>query len=64
MSARLCTSLREAAESPEAPYFYECLWGKAANWLMPAGDSYEAWRADIAQKMEAGREICYCGKPA
>jgi hypothetical protein len=62
VSARLCTTLREAADSPDAPYFYECFWTFASRPL-PDGDSYETWRADIAQRMEAGREICYCGQP-
>jgi hypothetical protein len=63
VDARLCSTLREAADSPEAPYFYECFW-RFASRPVPHDDSYESWRADIAQKMEAGQEICYCGHPA
>jgi hypothetical protein len=63
VSARLCSNLREAADSPDAPYFYECFLAFASR-PVPYGDNYESWRADIAQKMEAGREIHYCGQPA
>src|SRR4051812_8383526 len=50
-SAELCASLREAAESGSAPYFYECLLELARR---PAADdpSYPQWRASIAADME------------
>ncbi|QIM20413.1 hypothetical protein G7075_03395 [Phycicoccus sp. HDW14] len=61
VSARVCPSLREAAESPDAPYFYEGL-------LMFAHRSSDfgtdRWRAERDVAMRAGREISYCGRPA
>lgn len=62
VSARLCLTLREAADSTAAPYFYECFWAFAST-PVPDGESHENWRAEIAQKMETGREISYCGRP-
>lgn len=63
VSARLCATLREAADSPDAPYFYECFLGFASR-PVPSGDGHQEWKATIAEKMEAGQEICYCGRPA
>jgi hypothetical protein len=63
VSARLCTTLREAAASPDAPYFYECFLTFASR-PVPSGQDYQAWMAGIAEKMQAGQEICYCGRPA
>lgn len=62
VSARLCTTLREAADSPDAPYFYESFWTFAAH-AVPSGASYQTWRTGMAEESEAGREICYCGQP-
>ena len=60
VSARLCPSLREAAESPEAPYFYEGLLSFAHR----SGEfGSDGWRADRDAAMRAGREIHYCGRP-
>lgn len=61
-SARLCHTLREAAESPSAPYFYECFLSFSRAPLPPPG-GYEAWRAEKASAMEKGFEISYCGRP-
>ena len=63
VSARLCATLREAADSPDAPYFYECLLGFASQ-PVPYGQDYDAWKATVAERMEAGRDISYCGQPA
>jgi hypothetical protein len=60
--ARLCATLREAADSAAAPCFYECFLHFAAT-PIPLGDDYARWRADTARAMEAGREIAYCGRP-
>jgi hypothetical protein len=63
VSARLCATLREAADSPDAPYFYESFLAFASR-LVPSGEDYPAWRARIAERMEAGQDISYCGRPA
>jgi hypothetical protein len=56
----VCGSLREAADSGSAPYFYECLlyfcWKP-----IPFGDHYEQWRSDREAAMEQGRDISFCG---
>jgi hypothetical protein len=61
VSARLCTALREAADSPDAPYFYEGFLAFARP--APVEEDQPAWKAEIAEKMKAGREIYYCGRP-
>ena len=61
--ARLCATLREAADSPDAPYFYECFLALASQ-PVPRGPEYAAWRVEKAGEMAAGREIWYCGRPA
>jgi hypothetical protein len=63
VDARVCTTLREAAESPAAPYFYEALFDFAARGPIPYGDRYEDWRRERAAAMAAGREIYDCGGP-
>jgi hypothetical protein len=63
VSARLCATLREAADSPDAPYFYESFLAFASR-PVPSGEDYPAWRARIAERMEAGQDISYCGRPA
>ncbi|MEV6931629.1 hypothetical protein AB0M46_45045 [Dactylosporangium sp. NPDC051485] len=62
VSAQLCGTLREAADSGSAPYFFECLLELARR---PAADDpgYPQWRASIAAEMEQGRAIYYCGRP-
>jgi hypothetical protein len=60
--ARVCFSLREAADSGSAPYFYEGLLDFAHR-PIPFGAGYEHWRAERAAAMAADREIYYCGKP-
>jgi hypothetical protein len=62
VGARLCGTLREAAQSPEAPYFYECILSFCHR-PIPFGDGYEAWRTDRDRAMQDGREISYCGRP-
>jgi hypothetical protein len=62
VGARVCRSLREAAESSEAPYFFDhLLW--FASHPIPFGDGYEAWRAEREDQQRQGREIRYCGRP-
>lgn len=63
-SARVCSALREAAESDSAPYFYDGLFDFAQHGPIPYGDGYEIWRAERAAAMEAGREIYDCGAGA
>jgi hypothetical protein len=63
VSARVCHSLREAAESSDAPYFYECLLGFSRK-PIPFGDGYQAWRAAMDEAMRSGDEIAYCGRPS
>ncbi len=60
---RVCETLREAAESSEAPYFFEALTRYSVT-AIPFGDGYEEWRSKMAAEMKAGREIYFCGLPA
>lgn len=62
--ARVCSTLRGAAESPDAPYFYEALFDFAQRGPIPHGDGYENWGQERAAAMEAGREIYHCCAPA
>lgn len=57
VEARVCATLREAAG---APYFYECLLSFARH---PEPANYDRWRMHIAEQMELGRQISYCGRP-
>ena len=60
--ARVCQSLREAADSGAAPYFYESV-PVFARQPISFGSNYEEWRADRAAAMAVGKEIAYCGEP-
>jgi hypothetical protein len=60
--ARVCQSLREAADSQSAPCFYESLLVFARQ-PIPFGYDYQKWRADRAAAMAIGKEIAYCGEP-
>lgn len=60
--ARLCQSLREAADSDSAPYYYECLL-RFSREPIPFGDGFEDWRHERAGAMERGDELAYCGSP-
>lgn len=60
---RVCDTLREAAESSEAPYFFEAL-ARYSVAAIPFGDGYQDWRSRMAAEMAAGREIYFCGVPA
>ncbi len=62
VAARLCSTLREAAESDDAPWFYEALVSYSRS-SMPFGEGYEAWRERMADEMERGKQIYYCGRP-
>lgn len=59
-SVRVCGSLREAAHSPDAPYFYEC-YARFCRESIPYGADYDSWRDGKNEAMSAGREIGYCG---
>ena len=61
VSAHLCATLREAAESVEAPYFYEAMVRFSADLPRDIDDS---WRAARDAAMRSGREIYYCGRPS
>lgn len=63
MAARVCSALREAADSAEAPRFYEGLLAFSRS-PIPFGDAYEDWREARARAMESGKEISYCGLPS
>src|SRR4029077_6228685 len=56
VTARMCTTLREAAQSPDAPYFYECFLAFCRP-PIPPDEDYEAWRAATDLAMRAGKEI-------
>jgi hypothetical protein len=56
-------AVAEAAESPDAPYFYEAFLAFASH-PAPSDEGYPAWKAGVAERMEAGRDIWYCGQPA
>lgn len=62
LSGTVWQSIREAADSRFAPYFYECL-PDVARRSIPFNPDYEQWCAEQATAIAAGREISYCGKP-
>lgn len=62
VSARVCETMREAAMSDQAPYFYECFLEFSSH-TIPTGAAYDEWHEARALAMEAGREISYCGRP-
>ncbi len=53
-SASLCT-LNEASK---AEYFYESFFDLCQT-RIPYGDDYEQWRAEVAARMQEGREISF-----
>jgi hypothetical protein len=55
--ADVCDSLREASGEP---YFYEALLDFAGQ---PWGEDIDAWRARIAEEMEAGAHLYFLGMP-
>lgn len=62
VTARLCSTLRDAADSDDAPLFYEALLSYSRQ-AIPFGDGYEAWRTQMADAMTRGQQIAYCGRP-
>jgi hypothetical protein len=58
--ARVCRSLQEAAH---APFFYEGFFSLCQKQPIPFGDQYQAWRAEMNLRMQAGKEIYYLGNP-
>lgn len=57
VSARVCDSLQEASS---APSFYEYFFTFCQR-PIPFGDGYESWRAEVDQRMRAGKEIAGIG---
>jgi hypothetical protein len=62
LRARVCPTMREAAMSEDAPYFFES-YRNFASVQIPFGNEYDEWRNLRAAAMESGREISYCGRP-
>lgn len=62
-SARVCATLREAADSTDAPYFYECFFAFCRR-PISFGPDYQSWRRQRHEAMTAGKEIADCGEPA
>jgi hypothetical protein len=60
VSARVCESLREAANEP---YFYEALL-KLAQKPIPYGEGYERWRREKVAAMAEGQEFYFLGRPS
>ena len=60
-SARVCSTLREAADSTDAPYFYENLL-RILNVVIPFGDQYAEWRARVGAEMQRGKHLYFCGR--
>jgi hypothetical protein len=56
--ARVCRSLREAADTADAPYFYECFMALCRQ-PIPSGGDFEAWRQSRAEATDHGREVAY-----
>jgi hypothetical protein len=62
LAATVCPTLRVAAESSEAPYFFDALVAFSRQKI--PGDRYEEWRREKAEAMANGKELYYCGKPS
>lgn len=60
VTAHLSATLRKAAESREAPYFFEAMLAFAADRQSEPDDRR---RAERDEAMHAGRESYYCGRP-
>ena len=54
--------MRDAADSQDAPYFYEGLLSLGRT-AIPFGDDHPGWRAQIDAEMHAGSHLYYCGTP-
>jgi hypothetical protein len=63
LAADVCHTLRVAAESSEAPYFFDALVAFSRQ-KIPFGDRYEEWRREKAEAMARGKELYYCGRPS
>ena len=63
VSAHVCEMLREAADSPEAPYFYEALLTVTRE-RIPFGPKYAKWSKKMRKEMRKGKHVAYCGGPA
>ena len=62
LAANVCPTLRVAAESSEAPYFFDALVAFSRQKI--PGDRYEEWRREKAEAMAQGNELYYCGRPS
>ena len=58
-SARVCTTLQEAAGQP---YFFEALLTFSQT-RIPYGEGYETWRQAKAKAMAEGHEFYFLGRP-
>lgn len=54
---QICDSLQDASHER---YFYECFFQMCQK-KIPFGPDYATWAAEMAEKMESGREIYYLG---
>lgn len=61
--AHICQTIREAAESPDAPFFYEALLA-VGRLPMPSGERQEAWRRRARRTVRRGENIYDCGSPS
>ena len=59
----LCEMLREAADSSEAPYFYEAMLA-ISRIQIPFGKKYAKWQRRTRKAMRRGDHMHYCGGPA
>ncbi len=62
VGAELCEMLREAADSGEAPYFFEALLSVTRE-RISFGKHYSRWRKRMRKEMTKGNHIAYCGGP-
>lgn len=58
-TVRICPTLQEAAQQP---FFYDALFTFAQH-PIPFGSGYDAWRAAIDLRMQAGKEFYFLGTP-
>ena len=59
----LCEMLREAADSSEAPYFYEAMLA-ISRVPIPFGKNHAKWQRRTRKAIRRGQHMHYCGGPA
>ena len=59
LSARVCSSLHEAAQQP---LFYEGFFSFCQKHV-PYGPEYTVWRQEILELMQQGKELYFLGNP-